>query len=380
LSGYSSSVNDYIRDGHDFQPDQYNYNFGNYSGKFILKRNKEAVLGKKEKIKVTCLDNDANAWEITTPDGFVYTFNQYETYTDNESSSAGPPGTYKTSWYLTKITSPKGDEVNLYYTTIANTYLKPVGSFTETQNPNVFDYTPANICNSVWSGTAYPTSYRTTPGKEYKIIYLDKIVFSDGEVRFQYASDRLDVVNDVRLTKVQIYRNTYNPATTQLFKEWEFTHGYLEGTADQDYVAGTNDQRSKRLKLASVREKDAAGNALQPYVFKYNNEDVINASLYPAKTSFARDHWGYYNGKASNTSVVPNFTYLNSSDIVAYHLGIMGDNRDPNPLYSQLFILNEIQYPTGGKTVFEYEQNDFDFNKSKIHDQSYFGNISEPAP
>ncbi len=378
LNGYSSTVNNYIRDGHDFQPDQYNFNLGNHAGKFILKRNKEALLEKKKKLKIVCLDASANAWEITEADGTVYSFQEYETFTDNEASSAGPPGTYKTAWYLTKITSPKGAEVNFYYTTVAGNYVKPIGSITETQNPNVFKWNDPSICGGGAGTTLYPTSIRSTPGKDYKNIYLNKITFQDGEVRFVYASDRLDITNDVRLTKVQIYRNTYNPTATTLFKEWELTHGYFEGTADQDYNGGGTGNISKRLKLASIREKDASANALTPYIFKYDREDPIYISSNPAKTSYARDHWGYYNSKLNNTSLVPTFNTLNSSNIVDFYLGVMGEQRNPDPNYTQLFMLTEMQYPTGGKTVFEYEQNDFDYDESKKYDQSYFANFPEP--
>lgn len=377
VPGYSASAKTYLDAGHDFQPDQYSYNVPGHSGKFILKRSKEAILASKEKVRITVGDNNANSWEIATADGSIYSFTEYETFTDNESSSAGPPGTYKTAWYLTKITSPKGAEVNFYYTTVPNVYVKPVGSYTESRNDNAFLYNPIG-CGTLgqYGVLTVPPTFRQTPGKEYKNIYINKIVFKDGEVRFTYVGDRTDVINDVRLSKVQLYRNIYNPASTVLFKEWEFTQGYFTGTYDEDYPGGTVDQVSKRLKLISVKEKDASGNSLPPHSFTYNNE----TGLSPAKTSFARDHWGYYNGKVNNATLIPSFSVLASYDIARYYLGIMNDIRDPDPDYTQLFLLKDITYPTGGKTSFEFEQNDFDINKSKVFDQSFFASFPEPKP
>ncbi len=56
------------------------------------------------------------------------------------------------------------------------------------------------------------------------------------------------------------------------------------------------------------------------------------------------------------------------------YIGIMGNERDPNPQFAQLFTLNEIIYPTGGKTVFEYETNEFDFNNSLTYNSVTYDN------
>ena len=134
---------------------------------------------------------------------------------------------------------------------------------------------------------------------------------------------------------------------------------------------------TKRLKLISVQEKDASGNSLPPYKFAYNNEENTSPIPIPCKTSFAKDHWGYYNGKVSNASLIPDFINNVSPDIIALYLGVMGENRDTDPAFAQLFSLKQIIYPTGGKTMFEYESHDFDIIKSKVNDYSYFKDYKE---
>lgn len=58
------------------------------------------------------------------------------------------------------------------------------------------------------------------------------------------------------------------------------------------------------------------------------------------------DHWGYYNGRPYKTR---NGSY--AENMIA--------TREPDFNYTQIGVLNEIMYPTGGVTVYEYEPNDY---------------------
>ena len=108
----------------------------------------------------------------------------------------------------------------------------------------------------------------------------------------------------------------------------------------------------------------------KPYSFTYYEGSTNDL---PSKTSFARDHWGYYNGKSSNTSLIPEFLSSPSIDQVASSLGIQGPQRNADKNYTQAWSLATIQYPTGGSTEFEYESHDFDEVQSQVNDNSYFG-------
>lgn len=380
LSSFPYNTSQFVSSNYDYQPDLYSFSLPGKNGKFILKRNKEVILHGLEKIKIVPIDNDASGWDITLENGMVYQFREYETYTDNLTSSAGPPGTYKIAWYLTKIVSPNGSTIDFTYTTVNNVYVKPIGSISEFQNPNLFFEILTGCSNNQTNTYSLPNSLESAPGKDYKKIYLSKITFNSGELRFVYESDRLDLLNDVRLSKVQLFRSAFNPTSLIFYKEWEFQHGYFSGTGDQDVTLGTIDQRTKRLKLISIKEKDAVGTSLSPYTFSYINEDVAGAASYPSKTSFARDHWGYFNGKISNTSLIPTFSVVTGAQsLVDYHLGSMGDQRNPNHDFSSLFLLKSVTYPTGGKTEFEYEGNDFDFSNSIKNDKSYNQSFAAPV-
>ncbi len=67
--------------------------------------------------------------------------------------------------------------------------------------------------------------------------------------------------------------------------------------------------------------------------------------------NFVEDYWGYYTANP-NTSLIPK-EYIGSSPDLSTYQG----NRNPNPTAMQTYMLNEIDYPTGGKTLFEYEPN-----------------------
>ena len=113
-----------------------------------------------------------------------------------------------------------------------------------------------------------------------------------------------------------------------------------------------------------------------PYIFTYNEF----SNVLPAKTSFARDHWGYYNGVTGRSTLIPSTLTINSANLIAFQLGLPGPERNPNPLYTQAFSLASIKYPAGGWTEFQYESNDFDEIQSQVNDHSYFTQTISNSP
>lgn len=357
----------------DFEPDQYSYNFLGYSGKFILKRNKEVVLAKQEKIQIKPLDGQANAWEVMTADGFKYIFDQYETYKDPNENV---PTYHKSAWYLTKIISPTNQQVTFHYVRVSDVsqYIKPVGFYTERRHIySLKDPELGTICSSseIPSPIAQPIA-----GKEYENVKLDHIEFVNGKIQFNYSS-REDLEGDVRINSIEVFEK--KPAGNYIIsKKFEFTYTYFNGPLDAQFNEERGDFISKRLKLVSLVEKgikDGIEVEKNPYVFSYFEGD--NNTNLPAKTSFARDHWGYYNGKQGRTTLIPEFRFINTTNQGRYYVGLMGNERDTNPAFLKAFSLKQIKYPTQGTTDFEFEAHDFDPELSKIRDNSYFGQDSD---
>jgi hypothetical protein len=106
-----------------------------------------------------------------------------------------------------------------------------------------------------------------------------------------------------------------------------------------DYFPGN------RLRLLSVAEQDRNGVSLPPYTFTYDGQ------VLPPRTSFAQDHWGYYNGKTNNTTYLPATVYRG--------VPMSGADRSPDPAFMKSGVLTRITYPTGGYNEFVYEANDY---------------------
>lgn len=348
---------------YEFQPDQYSYNFQGRSGKFTLKRNMQAAIQNVEKLAITCQDTDGNSFQIKDEHGVTYDFMQYESVQESGLLK-------KTAWYLTKITSPLGNTVTFTYTTIANQFVATVGSYVQTKE----DYaTPGVFSDAMYSGFVQPPQAGIAPAKNYTYLQLSTIDFTTGIVKFNY-SDRLDVSGDKMLDSISVYaKDPQGVANATPLKTVYLLHNYFDkGIVDDDYNSATLNN-SKRLKLTQVIEKGYYGGtsvSTKPYTFTYYEGGTYDL---PSKTSFARDHWGYYNGKTSNTSLIPNFLPASSPDEVSKMLGIQGSQRDPDKNYTQAWSLSSIQYPTGGSTEFQYEANDFDEVLSQANDASYFG-------
>ncbi|MDJ1492874.1 hypothetical protein QNI19_08025 [Cytophagaceae bacterium DM2B3-1] len=359
-------------DPYDFEPDQYSFNFMGYSGKFILDRSKKVILSNLQKIKIIPPATSTDNWQVKTSDGFLYTFSEFEFYRDTQNNKQ-----HKTAWYLTSIRSAKGEVVTFNYTKLPTDYIRPIGAYHERRyEANLSMPVPLS---GISTGNVPDMEGSVEAGKEYSNIYLSSIDFKGGKLNFLYDS-RQDLAGDKRLTSIEVLVKQSSGNLVPL-KQVVLGHDYFEGSNDVDYYPseGMSSYVTKRLKLVSVTEKAYQGSQLKsltPYVFDYYE---VTAS--PAKTSFARDHWGYYNGKTGNTKLAPEYknligiiTTTTLDERVRATVGVMKDNRDSDSTYIKAFSLKSVQYPTGGKTVFEYEPHDFDLTLSRKRDQSYFKN------
>jgi hypothetical protein len=119
---------------------------------------------------------------------------------------------------------------------------------------------------------------------------------------------------------------------------------------------GTFVNGSLRLRLDRVLESSNDGTEKAPYEFVYNDFSDNSDYDLPSRGSKDQDYWGYFNGR-KNSTTVPYLVYnnpLNGGKQTFYPLG----NRWPHQEAAKAFILEEIHYPTGGYTKFEYELNE----------------------
>lgn len=357
----------------EYEPDIYTFNIGGESGKFLITKMKEVVLQDKKKIKVEMIEGPNNlsyganvSWKITMENGTIYYFDEKETSIDGNSKF------HVNSWYLTKIKSVEGSEIKFNYIIEPNRKVYSQGSISETKVVNVL----GKYCKSTDIPNSAPPSRATS--NEYSLVYLSEIIFTNGKVVFTYNTDadrRLDVDGDKKLNAISIYKNDPLSSTPTLLKQFSLDYGYFEGGLDIDYIGIGGGSLSKRLKLKSITEK-VGNKSLPSHEFTYYEGD--NYLDLPAKTSFAIDHWGYFNGKYGNISLIPTFTIFPTSTNIGnekiHYTGIQtGDERNPDPAYTKAFSLQRIKYPTGGETEFLYESNDYDILNSQMRDFSMFG-------
>lgn len=335
----------------DYEPDQFNYNFLGNSGKFVLDRNRQPILEKQEKIKITP-NADGSSWDVRTPDGFKYVFAASESFTD-----MGPGGSeQKSAWYLTEINSPQGEKVTFHYETLGSQFIKPVGNFSETVQAYQFS------CGT-FACTPVPNSQTALPRKKYSNIYLSHIRWPHGKVEF-VLSDRDDIEGDKKIDVVKVYSNKKALPAEDYVQVEEYRLGY----SYFDYNVGGNtfpmpdvtDARlRKRLKLVSMSKHAATVNTPKEHEYLFNYYETANSDQLPAKNSYSRDHWGYSNGKG-NISLIPTFNSVVNPSSYDEISGIMGTERNPSAEHMRAYSLKEIVYPTKGKTTFYYGVNDYE--------------------
>ena len=168
-----------------------------------------------------------------------------------------------------------------------------------------------------------------------EIIIIDSIVSSEAVIRFSYAEDRQDGPPGgkpkSRLTKIQVF----SKSSSLLIKEVNLSHSYKSKPHIGD--------PSKRLFLDSMQ---IGAYKEEKYTFKYNSETLPEYPSIGGPPYFYEDFWGYYNDQMSGSLLSAEFSPASGSG-----------NRFPNENFAKAGTLEEISYPTGGKTIFEFESN-----------------------
>ncbi|MEZ2339425.1 hypothetical protein AB6735_27530 [Mucilaginibacter sp. RCC_168] len=318
------------------QSDRYGYNFNGKSGIFRydwLTGGVHLIPYAPLKITKQYLNNSPSPlnlyYQIVDEEGAQYSFQATEVTSQNGLSPV-------TAWNLTKITSAdQTDEINLYYKSGTETIVQASEVCSIVKGPSNF----TDVIPQTTTFTRTPIGSQEFPQR------LDSIVTKDAVVRFLYAADRQDG-RQMRLIKIAIYSR----ASNSLIREASLIQTYF----------GAASNHSLRLRLDGVKLGGAETSVVENYAFGYNNGVgpgyyMTNGYVFPGGNSFppniAEDYWGY---NTMGIGGIPSefLGFLNPSE-----LGTYGGNKNPHPIQAQLGILQQIQYPTGGKSVFEFESN-----------------------
>jgi hypothetical protein len=351
------------------QPDIYFYNFGSYSGKFYKNpiTKKIVFLDKRDEISFEQLD--AYNWTAQTIDGNKYVFSEVE-YSCEVSQF--PDYRYVgQTWNLIKIELSNHKTINFKYSDggyksylYSENYRDPA----ETIPPDMYNGYIRDESKEVFNRTKY----------------LNEISTDDTKIVFNLDfSNRLDMIpfvetdGQIRKTPLLSSMDIYSLVSNKIIKSYQFTYSYFPySTVGGNYLVYSNDLHGKRLRLDSIKEigysiavPQLPDNSKPPYKFFYNSIEL------PLKTSYAKDYWGYYNGK-NNNRLTPDLSFLHYSganpeyQILPEHLfngTIKFTGRTPSEFadrsvdtaLSRAGMLTMIEYPTGGSTSFNYESNEF---------------------
>lgn len=349
----------------DGEPDLFFFNFNGHNGKFYFNDDGRPVLLPESDYKIEYVYEHATGsgspesiakFIVTTSDGTRYYFGRTDASNDvdpiekTHNYYTGPDllfytGTNNTisSWFLNKIVSADGlFSITLNYAAEQYSYRSIFGK-------NRVSYEFTNITSGNWDEMGH-----WVQGVRLSSITVSSnnvvITFNPGDARqdlneWTSAATLSDAVNtdSKRLGAIQISNNS------GLCKKFILNHSYF--VSDPAGFPGTlafTDQ--KRLRLDQVKEESCDGTTVvPPHIFEYFSEPL------PRRLSFAKDHWGFMNGKTENLQLIPSYT--EKAEPTGAIKEIAGADRDPYWPAMRAGSLKKITYPTGGYTDFEFEAN-----------------------
>lgn len=321
----------------DSQHDIFEFNIPGKSGKFYIGKDKQIVIVTDSKVQIipnftSSTEFKLGSFLIIDEAGIKYHFDQVEVtkeYSNSTVLALYYNKEYASSWLLTKIEAPFGEESITYQ------YLQ-TGAWVDPGGPGNGSYIKRSDLPSGNLGGGGGS------GGGAKEVDIQSITFSDQtQINFNYfpntAGPSLLVKSIDVLNPQQQVVKTYNLN----YKQWESQNAFsytntLPGTFPYSNVGRWHHY------LTSVDAVSSAGNHQAVYAFDYFLDQTLNEYNVPN----GYDYWGYYNGKTNATPYM-----------VPTQWGPAAD-RTPDANYAKLGLIKKIVYPTGGSEEFEYELND----------------------
>ncbi len=367
-STFYSYIADAASNNYDLEPDEYNVNAGELSGKFYQREDGSFVFINTTKIKVErrSIGSNLYAFTLTASSGNQYFFDYYDFSTQVQNSLSTTveqqPLSGQNAWYLTKIRTPDNDSLVFTYSAanggsgvrLLSGISQSVGLTLDNGYGAMATYQYRGIDGSFMEGPASvspPPPGITTNISETSTGMGALTSISNGEATLQFRySNREDVTGEVKLDTILLRRNS----DSSTIKKWLFTYTYA--VADTAYATNigsalspvllhsTYPELKKRLFLSSFSQLDGS---TRTGIYRFAYED--SGSL-PPRLSFAQDRFGYFNGK-TNLYFFPKNTWIQAYN----NLENFGGDREFDFNYARKGMLKTITYPTGGKTHITYE-------------------------
>lgn len=370
-----STVND------DTEPDVFYMNINGQSYKFMYKYSGEPrfIFFPDADIQVTPTFQFISGtvgrftkFEVLMPDGTKYIFGDgaYEKSTEVDvkfaQSESIHPGASKwnhywkneavtSAWYLRKIISPYGQEINFIYDNVQYSFFK----LSEDQATGICP-TPAQVqkkINKVYVegaslSTISSTNKRVEFNKNFRLCYVTEL---GNEFCYNTTPPRLDLdvwdaepfsqSNAKQLIEMIVKDNEGNPSDSLIYR---FDYGHfsaVENDLPDGYTTadvGTTHQKRLRLEKVTLPDKSF-------YRFRYNGDSPNYNGK--SRLNYGIDHWGFANGFTSNrvlTGLIPKDSFFSTCTPNT-------SNRETDPSFGFEGSLDSIIVSTGSQTKFIYE-------------------------
>jgi len=308
----------------DGEPDIYVFSCNGMSGKFILLQG-QAYMLPYQHIRVT--GSGTAGFILTDEKGNQYTFDKGERTHHKILEGTDYVPDHYSAWYLSRIVSAdKADTVSYDYT-----------GYTFQQPPvysEVYSYEVA-AGSTITLNSAHNLRETGSNGDYVQSLLLSSISYKDISIYFNLdPAPRQDIFfNDGSLSRLSSV-SIFDTRRSGFSKNITLKHDYYNG-------------KLTLMEVQSAASQDPVDSStLQRWQFQYLGSK--NASTIPGFETRSIDHFGYYNGAQNQM--------LFTQDDIPVSPYTFAD-REPHPAYSQLGMMSQMSYPTGGYSTFAYEQN-----------------------
>ncbi|MVT45211.1 hypothetical protein GO495_31775 [Chitinophaga oryziterrae] len=320
----------------DNEPDQFSYSINGQSGKFTFRRNGSII---QEPVTNNKISYAGGYFTITDENGVLYIFGKQMS---NDMSLASGTGTYIAAWRLTKMVDVNAtDTIYFSYETACNPVYQK-------------NYNYSHYIGMSSTGCELPNNFKNQETVTYQMgtlyeAYPKEISWRGGKISFINTCDRADVAGSaMRLTEADVYAN--QEGTLKQTKRIILYQSYFNSNGTGYAFANATADQKKRLRLDSVGQLSVSG-TIAPQMYRMTYDTTIMAP----RESCAQDRWGFNNGAFDNAGLIP----PQSVSWLSTYYTIGNANRDTDSTFMKACTITSIQYPTKGKTVFEFEPHAF---------------------
>lgn len=340
----------------DAEPDLFYFNFNGYSGQFafdwqgnIIVSNEKDLLIEPRYAASGTGTGILVSFKVTTETGTVFIFADRESTAQTIRGQSVISGgcvprsglDFTSAWYLTSITDLNQEHsISFAYAPYQISY-----GLRASESIKV-GLGPGYECNLDQAGTINSSLSQL----EFQSLRLSSISTSSGQTQVLFDSGglRSDTLG---------LSGHYNSNLRSLAHVRVRSAGKAVNAFNLAYFPNNP---TGRLTLQSVQEEGRNGQLKPPHQFQYNSPKL------PADVrSKAQDHWGYYNGANLNSSGNNGYGSLIPAmelpDAQGQPVAYPGADREVSPSNAKAGVLTAVIFPTGGRTEFDYESNEYTY-------------------